>query len=182
MLDNCKKETVVLTELITLPNSGAKGLIVTLNRPDRLNCFNTQVCASLSDIFYNVSQQIDKLDSQFPSSSSNDENENENDLGEIVAVILTGAGRSFCAGADLTNPPDPLKQSSDLTNHLMRNPVYHMGQIKVPIIGAIQGHVSTVLLCLIIFLFSLETNVVSIDVNYVSNKPPFIFDAMINDK
>jgi len=60
----------------------------------------------------------------------------------LVAVIFTGKGESFCAGADLSNPPDPIAQSSDLKCCLAGNPVYQMSRIGVPIIGAVKGYVS----------------------------------------
>ncbi|MDR3520750.1 MAG: 2-(1,2-epoxy-1,2-dihydrophenyl)acetyl-CoA isomerase PaaG [Acidocella sp.] len=52
--------------------------VVTLNRPDRLNALNADIHAGLREAF-------DKI---------------END-DEIRAVLLTGSGRGFCAGADL---------------------------------------------------------------------------------
>lgn len=51
---------------------------VTLNRPEKLNAFDTQGCAELIEVLRTLSQA------------------------EAVRVILiTGAGRGFCAGADL---------------------------------------------------------------------------------
>ena len=53
---------------------------VTLNRPDRLNAFNTQMRDELIAVF------------------------DETDADDAVrAVIVTGAGRAFCAGADLSS-------------------------------------------------------------------------------
>jgi enoyl-CoA hydratase/carnithine racemase len=51
---------------------------ITLNRPDRLNAFTTQMARDLLAVF-------DETDAD----------------DEVRAVIVTGAGRSFCAGADL---------------------------------------------------------------------------------
>ncbi len=51
---------------------------ITLNRPDRLNAFTTQMMVELIDAF-------DAADSD----------------DDVRAVIVTGAGRGFCAGADL---------------------------------------------------------------------------------
>ncbi|WP_374472909.1 crotonase/enoyl-CoA hydratase family protein [Phenylobacterium sp.] len=52
---------------------------VTLNRPDKLNAFNTQMMKELIDVF-DVTDADDA----------------------VRAVIVTGAGRAFCAGADLS--------------------------------------------------------------------------------
>ena len=51
---------------------------ITLNRPDRLNALNTEMYESLLEAF-------DRTDS--------DDN--------VRVVVVTGAGRAFCAGADL---------------------------------------------------------------------------------
>ena len=53
--------------------------IVTLNRPERLNSFNTATTDALKRIFTDLAE----------------------DSG-VRALILTGAGRGFCAGQDLT--------------------------------------------------------------------------------
>jgi len=54
-------------------------LTITLNRPDKLNAFTTKMMTELIDAF-------DRAD--------------EDDA--VKAVIVTGAGRAFCAGADLS--------------------------------------------------------------------------------
>ena len=54
-------------------------LIVTLNRPDKLNAYTGQMGAEITQAF----ERADKDDS-------------------IRAVIVTGAGRAFCAGADVS--------------------------------------------------------------------------------
>ena len=53
-------------------------LTITLNRPDRLNAFTATMLAELLDVL----DEVDRND-------------------EIRVVIVTGAGRGFCAGADL---------------------------------------------------------------------------------
>jgi len=53
-------------------------MTVTLNRPDRLNAFTTQMMFDWLDV-------LDAIDAD----------------DEVRAVVVTGAGRGFCAGADL---------------------------------------------------------------------------------
>ena len=61
-------------------------LTITLNRPDRLNAFNGQM--------------MNELLKAFDMSDADD---------DIAAVIITGAGRGFCAGADLEAGGDTWK-------------------------------------------------------------------------
>ena len=56
---------------------------ITLNRPDRLNAFNETMRHELLDLF-------DRIDAD----------------DEVRAVIMTGSGRGFCAGADLGSGGD----------------------------------------------------------------------------
>src|ERR1700760_2691142 len=66
------------TEHISCETEGAL-LIVTLNRPDKLNAYTGQMGAELTEAFARA----------------------DTDDG-IRAVIVTGAGRAFCAGADVS--------------------------------------------------------------------------------
>ena len=65
-------------EMILIERSGRVG-IITFNRPEKLNAMHTTMMAEMRD-------QIDSWNS---------------DKG-IGAVVLTGAGRAFCAGADIS--------------------------------------------------------------------------------
>ena len=62
---------------------------ITLHRPDRLNAFTNRMTAELIEAF-------DRSDAD----------------DEVRAVIVTGAGRAFCAGADLGGGGDTWSQSS----------------------------------------------------------------------
>lgn len=58
-------------------------LTLTLNRPEKLNAFTATMMREMIDVFTRV---------------------NEDD--EVRAVVVTGAGRGFCAGADLSQGAD----------------------------------------------------------------------------
>mmetsp|Transcript_358 Transcript_358/g.561 ORF Transcript_358/g.561 Transcript_358/m.561 type:complete len:141 (+) Transcript_358:45-467(+) len=131
---------VVLTTRIPLSqNDNKEILLVTLNRPEKKNCFNTQLCHELATIFHDAANEIQNYDNNPIDGDDDTDNESEQ---KLVAIIITGAGRSFCAGADLSNPPNPLYQSMDLPHHLRWNPVYQMERVGVPIIGVLRGHAS----------------------------------------
>lgn len=63
-------------------------LTITLNRPEKLNAFTGVMMTEMLDAF----DRADKDD-------------------EIRAIIVTGAGRAFCAGADLSSGPDTFNSS-----------------------------------------------------------------------
>jgi enoyl-CoA hydratase/carnithine racemase len=73
-------EAPVRVSLETIEVEKSEGVMtVTLNRPDRLNAFTVQMAKD----WFTVLDDVDADD-------------------EIRAVIVTGAGRGFCAGADLS--------------------------------------------------------------------------------
>ena len=125
-LNMTPRQPLVETGAIELPNSGSKAIIVSINRPAKNNCFNTGVVHALASIFADIA-----------------DNHSHAKDPDLAAVIFTGKGNSFCAGADLSDPPNPLIQSSDLPECLAVNPVYQMSRIEVPVIGALKGHVIT---------------------------------------
>ncbi len=65
-------------------NVGATGgvLTITLNRPERLNAVNGALAASLAEALTDAARDDD-----------------------VRVVVITGAGRGFCAGLDLSEPP-----------------------------------------------------------------------------
>ena len=56
-----------------------KILTLTLNRPDHLNAFTVEMSHELVDAFQRASEDDD-----------------------VGAIVVTGAGRAFCAGMDLS--------------------------------------------------------------------------------
>ena len=92
---------------------------ITLNRPERMNAWNAQMSAELSSALHAC---------------------NAND--DVRAVVITGAGRAFCAGADLGGGGDTFGGRESRTE---RPPAAEPRQIlpwqiDKPVIAAINGH------------------------------------------
>jgi enoyl-CoA hydratase/carnithine racemase len=99
---------------------------LTLNRPERLNAWNDAMAAELREAM----QRCDEDDA-------------------VRAVVLTGAGRAFCAGADLASGADTFQRppeagSVEDPRQLARRWGGYAGpfpwQIRKPVIAAINGH------------------------------------------
>ena len=97
-------------------------LTITLNRPEALNAFNNEMLFELIDA-------CDKADA--------DDN--------VKAIIITGAGRGFCAGADLSGGGNAFDYDSreDKENGLGRDGggrlTLRLYELNKPIIAAING-------------------------------------------
>jgi 2-(1,2-epoxy-1,2-dihydrophenyl)acetyl-CoA isomerase len=97
-------------------------LVVTLNRPDRLNAFSVEMTSKLSEVFAEAESNA-----------------------AIRAVVVTGAGRGFCAGQDLTEravaPGEPGEQVDVGASLDARfNPlIRRMRALKKPIVVAVNG-------------------------------------------
>ncbi|MEU4233761.1 enoyl-CoA hydratase-related protein [Nonomuraea sp. NPDC026600] len=90
-------------------------LILALNRPDRLNAWNE----ALEQRYFGL---LDEAEAD----------------PDVRAVVVTGAGRGFCAGADM----DDLQavDNSDLTALVRRDPVRHRPLLfRKPLIAAVNG-------------------------------------------
>ncbi len=95
---------------------------ITINRPDKMNTWNATVAGELS-----LALQQANTDP------------------EVRAVIITGAGRAFCAGADLEGGGDTFAGAesgtdSDKQENIGRNPRnVFPNEIDKPVIAAING-------------------------------------------
>ncbi len=81
MSENARVDEVEYETLLLSLEGGV--LTLTLNRPDRLNSFTPRMCADLVDAY-------DRIDAD----------------DRVRVVVVTGAGRGFCAGADLSGGGD----------------------------------------------------------------------------
>ncbi|MGF6163179.1 2-(1,2-epoxy-1,2-dihydrophenyl)acetyl-CoA isomerase [Pseudomonas sp. 2725] len=106
-------------ETITLTIEAGVALL-TLNRPDQLNSFNTQMHSELRQALKEVRQAPD-----------------------VRALLLTGAGRGFCAGQDLGDRAvAPSAEAPDLGQSIEKfyNPLIRtLRDLPMPVICAVNG-------------------------------------------
>jgi enoyl-CoA hydratase/carnithine racemase len=95
-------------------------MTVTLNRPDKLNAFNTAMSRELIDFFHGV-----------------------NAMDEVRAIVVTGAGRAFCAGADISGGSGAFQVWNDGSKPVKRDPresiTLAIFNCLKPIVAAING-------------------------------------------
>ena len=94
-------------------------LTIKLNRPDKLNSFNSEMSEAFLEAFIRAGED------------------------DVRAVLLTGAGRAFCAGQDLGDrDPRKMTEPPDLghTIETYYNPVLRrMRSLEKPIVCAVNG-------------------------------------------
>ena len=94
--------------------------ILTLNRPESLNAINPQLHSELEGIFADVARDDD-----------------------VNAVVLTGAGRAFCAGGDVKGMDARQSDGSARTRDPLRGAkrlIHNLMDVEQPIIAAVNGH------------------------------------------
>jgi enoyl-CoA hydratase/carnithine racemase len=96
------------------------GLVtLTLNRPEKLNALNF-------DIFKALSSHVDFA---------------RENVKAIGCVVLRGAGRSFCAGNDLSDLGGVFEGGDG--SHFRSTTVERLANLPMPVIAAVQGHCLT---------------------------------------
>jgi enoyl-CoA hydratase/carnithine racemase len=106
-------------ETILLEQAADGVLVMTLNRPDRLNSMTTQMFAEFEDLAHDLRDRTD-----------------------LRALIMTGAGRAFCAGFDL----DDADELADLSPMGMLSrqdkaarSLAALRALPTPVIAAVNG-------------------------------------------
>uniref|UniRef100_A0A2P2JC41 Enoyl-CoA hydratase/isomerase family protein n=1 Tax=Rhizophora mucronata TaxID=61149 RepID=A0A2P2JC41_RHIMU len=90
---------------------------ITINRPKSLNSLTKAMMTRLAQDFKALGQD-----------------------NSVKAIILTGSGRAFCSGVDLTAAEDVFKGD---VKDAEADPIVQMELCKQPIIGAINGFAAT---------------------------------------
>lgn len=97
---------------------GDRVATLTLNRPDKLNAFTAEMHAELKDAFARIAD---------PASG-------------VRALLVTGAGRGFCAGQDLSQRAGPTVPDLGETLETQFNPLIRtLRGLELPVIGAVNG-------------------------------------------
>jgi len=92
---------------------------LTLNRPDKLNALNFEVFKALA-------AHIDFI---------------REDVSSIGCVLIGGAGRSFCAGNDLSDLGGVFEGGDG--SHFRSVTVERLASLPMPVVAAVQGHCLT---------------------------------------
>jgi enoyl-CoA hydratase/carnithine racemase len=90
---------------------------VTLNRPTAMNALNTTLRLDLRRFFLEIAEDRD-----------------------VRAVVITGAGRAFCAGADIKEWKEPTSVVEDREERLRLSFWEAMRRYAWPVIAAINGY------------------------------------------
>lgn len=90
-------------------------VVATLNRPDRLNAVNGRMHTELA----NIAREADNDD-------------------DVRVLVLTGAGRAFCAGGDFSGEGGAIMGRQGLKE--TREIVDHMLDCSIPVISAVNGY------------------------------------------
>ena len=109
-----------MSEAVLLVEDRGAVRILTMNRPEKLNALNTPLTRALLDALVAAEAAL-----------------------EIRALVLTGAGRSFCAGADMSefagltpDEPEAVLARSELTSRLQAQ----FPRLGKPVVSAVRGH------------------------------------------
>jgi enoyl-CoA hydratase/carnithine racemase len=93
-------------------------LLVTLNRPEVRNAFNTQMGRELLDLWTRLTVEP----------------------GELRCLVLTGAGdQAFCAGADLKERKGMSPEAWHAQHELFERAFWTLGDLPLPVIAAVNG-------------------------------------------
>jgi enoyl-CoA hydratase/carnithine racemase len=90
--------------------------VLTLNRPEHLNAYTADMGTSLSRAYRDCDGDDD-----------------------VRAIVITGAGRAFCAGADFSGSESPFDAPAD--SAFSASPINPAAfELRKPVIAAVNGH------------------------------------------
>jgi len=101
------------TILVEIKNRVA---LVTLNRPEKLNALDSTVLSELDDLFTSINPA------------------------EVRCVVITGAGKAFAAGADISEMADMNVDQATEFSRFGQSVFKKIETFPVPVIAAVNGH------------------------------------------
>lgn len=114
---NSKFSTLQDMELQILNVEVNEGLaLVTINRPEAMNALNTRFFNEMDQVVSDISQRDD-----------------------VSVMVITGAGKAFVAGADIAEMVDKTPEEGSAFSRLGQNTFRSLGEMKIPVIAAING-------------------------------------------
>jgi 2-(1,2-epoxy-1,2-dihydrophenyl)acetyl-CoA isomerase len=90
--------------------------VITLNRPDRLNALNMTLMREIREVLEEMKQSS-----------------------EIRALVVTGAGRGFCSGADIGGGTQPTLEDEEFRRYSLDPSPFLLLALGKPSIAAING-------------------------------------------
>lgn len=90
--------------------------IVTISRPKALNALNTRFFNEMDDLVSKMSARPD-----------------------VRAIIITGEGKAFVAGADIAEMVDKDGEAGEAFSRLGQNTFSSFGKMSIPVIAAVNG-------------------------------------------
>jgi len=106
-----------MTDQVVMYASDGGIAVITLNRPHRLN-------AVVPELVEQLCEALDQARAD-----------------DAAACVLTGAGRSFCAGHDLKQEHEPISDAEDRRRlHRMQDVTRLVRQAPFPVIAAVHGY------------------------------------------
>ncbi len=106
-------------ETLAIEQRGEHVLVVTLDRPQVLNAFNTQMGRDTLDVWTRLTAEP----------------------GGLRCAVLTGAGeRAFCAGGDLKERHGMSEEAWRAQHELFERGFVALMELPLPVIAAVNGH------------------------------------------
>jgi len=90
--------------------------LVTISRPEAMNALNTRFFNEMDHVVSEISKRDD-----------------------VRVMVVTGAGKAFVAGADIAEMVDKTPEEGAAFSRLGQNTFRSLGEIEIPVIGAING-------------------------------------------
>lgn len=103
-------------EKLIVENCGDHVSVVTLNRPDKMNAFDSVLARELFSAFMELDES-----------------------GETRVVLVKGSGRNFCAGIDVSELAGKTAMEYREWVELMEKPLFAISRMKKPVIAQVHG-------------------------------------------